>query len=71
MYMFVRVFNYYVSLLLQVQGVGVTNPFRLRPLLGARIPLNATYSPQITMYNPFSEPLQVRGHGIISTPLCK
>ena len=53
---------------MQVQGVGVTNPFRLRPLLGARIPLNATYSPQITMYNPFSEPLQVGRKAAIYTP---
>ena len=44
---------------LQVQGIGSPNPFRLRSLLGARIPLNATYSPLITMYNPFSTSLQV------------
>ena len=44
---------------LQVQGVGVPNPFRLRSLLGARIPLNATYSPLISFYNPFDTALQV------------
>ena len=46
-------------LCVQVQGVGVPNPFRMRPLLGAKIPLNATYSPLITMYNPFETTLQV------------
>jgi hypothetical protein len=40
--------------------VGVHNQFRLRSLLGARIPLNATYSPLIFMYNPFNASLQVR-----------
>ena len=39
--------------------MGVPNPFRMRPLLGAKIPLNATYSPLITMYNPFETTLQV------------
>jgi hypothetical protein len=43
----------------KVQGVGVPNPFRMRPLLGAKIPLNATYSPLITMYNPFETTLQI------------
>jgi len=43
----------------KVQGIGTPNPFRLRSLLGARIPLNATYSPLITMYNPFSTSLQI------------
>lgn len=44
---------------MQVQGIGVPNKFRLRSLLGARIPLNATYSPLISMYNPFNASLQV------------
>jgi hypothetical protein len=43
----------------KVQGAGVPNPFRMRPLLGAKIPLNATYSPLITMYNPFETTLQI------------
>lgn len=51
------------STYLQVQGIGSPNPFRLRSLLGARIPLNATYSPLITMYNPFSTSLQVSQTG--------
>ena len=36
------------------------SPFRLRSLRGARIPLNATYEPVISMYNPYEVPLQVR-----------
>eukprot|EP00731_Ephydatia_muelleri_P015388 Em0008g1108a len=43
----------------KVEGIGEPNPFRLRSLLGARIPVNATYSPLISMYNPFSTSLQV------------
>ena len=49
----------YFILFCQVEGVGEPNPFRLRSLLGARIPVNATYSPLISMYNPFSTSLQV------------
>ncbi|XP_078684163.1 transmembrane protein 131-like isoform X1 [Branchiostoma floridae x Branchiostoma belcheri] len=43
----------------QVFGVGVPNPYRLRPFLGARVPLNSSFSPVINMHNPHSEPLQV------------
>jgi len=43
----------------QAQGIGTGNPFRLRSLLGAKIPVNATYSPLISMYNPYSHALQV------------
>lgn len=40
-------------------GVGISNPFRLKPLLGARVPINGSYSPVISMHNPFSDSLRV------------
>ncbi|TRY89294.1 hypothetical protein DNTS_003463 [Danionella cerebrum] len=43
----------------QVFGVGIPNPYRLRPFVGARVPVNSSFSPLISIFNPFSEPLQV------------
>ncbi|XP_028299716.1 transmembrane protein 131 [Gouania willdenowi] len=43
----------------QVFGVGIPNPYRLRPFIGARVPVNSSFSPLISIHNPFSEPLQV------------
>lgn len=43
----------------QVFGVGVPNPYRLRPFVGARVPVNSSFSPLINIFNPHSEPLQV------------
>ncbi|XP_077440164.1 transmembrane protein 131 isoform X2 [Vanacampus margaritifer] len=43
----------------QVFGVGIPNPYRLRPFVGARVPVNSSFSPLIYIHNPYSEPLQV------------
>ncbi|XP_072040458.1 transmembrane protein 131-like isoform X2 [Amphiura filiformis] len=43
----------------QVFGVGVPNPYRLRPFLGAKVPINTSYSPLINMHNPYSSGLMV------------
>uniref|UniRef100_A0A4W4GAF4 Transmembrane protein 131 n=1 Tax=Electrophorus electricus TaxID=8005 RepID=A0A4W4GAF4_ELEEL len=43
----------------QVFGVGIPNPYRLRPFVGARVPVNSSFSPLINIFNPHSEPLQV------------
>ncbi|XP_054829375.1 transmembrane protein 131 isoform X2 [Eublepharis macularius] len=43
----------------QVFGVGVPNPYRLRPFIGAKVPVNSSFSPLINIHNPHSEPLQV------------
>ncbi|NXO04663.1 TM131 protein, partial [Rhinopomastus cyanomelas] len=43
----------------QVFGIGVPNPYRLRPFIGARVPVNSSFSPIINIHNPHSEPLQV------------
>ncbi|XP_061164811.1 transmembrane protein 131-like isoform X1 [Saccostrea echinata] len=42
-----------------VFGVGIPNPYRLRPYLGAKVPLNSSFSPIIKIHNPFSSTLQV------------
>lgn len=46
--------------ILQVFGVGIPNPYRLRPYLGAKVPLNSSFTPIIKIHNPFSSTLQVR-----------
>ncbi|KAL3880716.1 hypothetical protein ACJMK2_032934, partial [Sinanodonta woodiana] len=43
----------------QVFGVGIPNPYRVRPYLGAKVPLNSSFSPLINLHNPHSSPLQV------------
>ncbi|XP_005995907.1 transmembrane protein 131 isoform X2 [Latimeria chalumnae] len=43
----------------QVFGVGIPNPYRLRPFIGARVPVNSSFSPLINIHNPHSEPLLV------------
>ena len=43
----------------QVFGVGIQNPYRIRPFLGARVPVNSSFSPLIRMYNPHGSVLQV------------
>jgi len=44
---------------LQVSGVGIQNPYRIRPFLGAKVPVNSSFSPVISMYNPHGTVLQV------------
>lgn len=46
-------FKYHVS------AFGEASPYRLRPLIGARVPVNGTFASLIHIYNPFSTPLQV------------
>ena len=41
--------------------MGLPNPYRLRPFLGARVPLNFSFSTTINMHNPYESPLQVSG----------
>ena len=42
-----------------VNGMGVRNPYRLKPILNARIPLNSSFSSQIVLHNPHNVSLQV------------
>ncbi|XP_036401411.1 transmembrane protein 131-like isoform X2 [Megalops cyprinoides] len=43
----------------QVFGVGIPNPYRLRPFVGARVPVNGSASPHADVHGQHSEPLQV------------
>ncbi|XP_014681802.1 PREDICTED: transmembrane protein 131-like, partial [Priapulus caudatus] len=36
----------------QVFGVGIPNPYKLRPFLGAKIPLNSSYATILSLHNP-------------------
>ena len=46
-------------LMYRVKGQGTPNPYRLRPFLGARVPLNFSFAPMISMHNPHPETLQL------------
>ncbi|XP_055926563.1 transmembrane protein 131-like isoform X3 [Argiope bruennichi] len=43
----------------QVSAVGIPNPYRLRPFVGVRMPLNSSYTPIIFMHNPHSTTIQL------------
>ena len=42
-----------------VRATVMPNPYRLKPLVGVKMPINSSYSPLIEMHNPHSEPIQV------------
>ena len=43
----------------QVFGEGIESPFGIRPLLGAAIPLNASYSSLLRLHNPETRPMRI------------
>lgn len=43
----------------QVKGASVFSPYRLRPIVGIKLPINTSFSPLIYMHNPHVEPIQV------------
>ncbi|XP_025989760.2 transmembrane protein 131 isoform X3 [Solenopsis invicta] len=43
----------------QVKGISVSSPYRLRPVVDIKLPLNASFTPLIYMHNPHPEALQV------------
>lgn len=42
-----------------VNGIGVLNPYRLKPILNARIPLNSSFSSNLVLHNPHNVSIQV------------
>ncbi|CAG2058134.1 unnamed protein product, partial [Timema podura] len=42
----------------RVKGSSVFSPYRLRPMVGIHIPLNSTFSPLLSIYNPHSTAIQ-------------
>ncbi|XP_012250610.2 transmembrane protein 131 [Athalia rosae] len=43
----------------QVRGISISSPYRLRPVVGIKLPLNASFTPLIYLHNPHPEPMQV------------
>ncbi|KAG8040324.1 hypothetical protein G9C98_000895 [Cotesia typhae] len=47
------------SLKYHVKGLSISSPYRLKPVIGVKLPLNASFTPLIYMHNPHSETIQV------------
>lgn len=43
----------------QVKGSSVNSPYRLHPVVGVKLPLNASFTPLIYIHNPHPESMQV------------
>lgn len=43
-----------------VEGEALPNPYRLRPLVGVKMPVNSSYSPVIQIHNPHPTTIQVQ-----------
>lgn len=66
MYAFVYIYNNW-SLIVQVKGISVSSPYRLRPVVDVKLPLNASFTPLIYMHNPHPEALQVCRYYLIDS----
>ena len=42
-----------------VKAEGAPNPYRLKPLVGVKMPLNSSYTPNIQLHNPHPHPIQI------------
>ncbi|CAG9762867.1 unnamed protein product [Ceutorhynchus assimilis] len=43
----------------KVKAFGTFNSYRVRPIVGVKLPINSTFTPVIYMHNPHSEPIQI------------
>eukprot|EP00656_Telonema_subtile_P051304 TRINITY_DN6866_c0_g1_i4.p1 TRINITY_DN6866_c0_g1~~TRINITY_DN6866_c0_g1_i4.p1 ORF type:complete len:1313 (+),score=349.16 TRINITY_DN6866_c0_g1_i4:205-4143(+) len=46
--------------LYQAHGEGLPNPYKVFPLVSAKVPVGVPYSPSMKLFNPFDEPLHVK-----------
>ncbi|XP_014609837.1 PREDICTED: transmembrane protein 131 isoform X1 [Polistes canadensis] len=51
--------KYQVTYNIIVRGISISSPYRLRPVIDVKLPLNASFTPLIYMHNPHPESLQV------------
>jgi hypothetical protein len=42
-----------------VNGIGILNPFHIRPLIGATVPLNSTFEYLVHFYNPYNYSIDI------------
>lgn len=42
-----------------VKAFGIFSKYRVRPIVGVKLPANSTFTPVIYMHNPHSEPIQI------------
>ncbi|XP_028036952.1 transmembrane protein 131 [Bombyx mandarina] len=54
-----------------VSAEGVASEWGVWPLVGVRVPLNATVEPLLTLYNPTAHPVQVRARSLTSPALVR
>ncbi len=47
------------AFLYQVSGSGINNPYKVQPLIGAKLSPGAVYQPAIEVYNPHTEVLRI------------
>nr|XP_022906700.1 transmembrane protein 131 [Onthophagus taurus] len=43
----------------RVKGASTYSPYRLRPIVGIKLPINTSFAPLIYMHNPHTEPVQI------------
>ena len=49
----------FFALSFKVNGIGIQNPFHVRPLVGATVPLNSTYEYLVHFYNPYNYSIDI------------
>ncbi len=53
----------------KARGYGIPNPYKLHPIVGAKVPFGVPYSPPLLLYNPRSHPIKVFLYSLFETSL--